>query len=160
MLGFRALMGARRTECLTVAETDGTAVRIELLKLKQLFNSSNELQNTFLRFFEKFLIQISQKVACRCRHTILKQLCNWLLQFQDRATTSELSLTQETIAQRLGARRSSITVAVNELEAKKIIRCGRGTIEILDRMSLAREACECYAIMQNEQTLDFLKYTH
>lgn len=161
MLGVRALMGVGKTECRTLAETDGTAARIDAKTLKQFFNSSSELQNVFLRFYEKFLIQVSQKVACRCRHTILKQLCNWLLQFQERTSICELSLTQETIAHRLGARRSSITVAINELEAKKIICCGRGNIEILDLEALAREACECFSIMQCEQTLDFfVKYAH
>ena len=156
MLGIRALMGAEKTECLTIAETCGTAVRIDLLALKQYFNSSSELQNTFLRFYEKFLIQVSQKIVCRCRHTILKQLCNWLLQFRERTSTNELFLTQETIAHRLGARRSSITVAINHLEAKQIISCGRGYIEIINPPALAREACECYTVIECEQTSDFL----
>jgi CRP-like cAMP-binding protein len=161
MLGISGLMGAGKTQCLTIAENEGTASKIDIKKLKYLFTTEPELQNTFLQFYVKFLAQLSQRSACRCRHTISKQLCTWLLQFQERACSNELALTQETIAQRLGARRSSITVAINELEEKKLICGGRGNIEILDRVALAEEACECYAILHCEPIKNYTaKYLH
>lgn len=161
ILGVRALMGANKTYCLTVSETNGSAVRIKTRLLKRFFNSSAELQKTIFNFYEKYSIQVSQRAACRSRHTISKQLCTWLLQFQEKFSASELSLTQETIANRLGARRSSITIAINELQAKKILFSERGSIKILDREALLREACECYTIMQCEQMLNAqLKYLH
>jgi CRP-like cAMP-binding protein len=149
MLGVRALMGSETANYLTLAETEGSAVRINTKKLKEFFERSIELQNAFLQFYEKFLTQVSQKAACRCRHKISQQLCTWLLQFQERTASEELLLTQETIASRLGARRSSITVAINDLEAKKIIVCGRGHIKILDRVGLSINACECYEVLQS-----------
>lgn len=155
MLGVRSVMGDNIAESVTLAEMDGTAVRISAETFRKFFNRSKELQNTILRFYEKFLLQVSQRAVCRCRHTIFKQLCNWLLQFQERASTFELSLTQETIAQRLGARRSGVTVALNELEAKGIISCSRGSISILNHTALAREACECHVMLESEQNLDF-----
>jgi CRP-like cAMP-binding protein len=161
MLGIRGLLESDKTQCLTVAENEGTALKIDAKKLKQFFKSEPELQTVFLQFYGKFITQISQRSACRCRHTISKQLCTWLLQFQERACTNELALTQETIAQRLGARRSSITVAINELEEKKLICCGRGNIEIMDRMQLAQEACECYMTLNCEQIKNYTaKYFH
>ena len=161
ILGIRALMGSDKTYCLTLSETDGNAVRIETKILEQCFKRSIELQKSFLQFYERFLIQVSQRAACRSRHTLSKQLCTWLLQFQERISGCELSLTQETIANRLGARRSSITIAINELQAKKIIYGSRGNIEILDRQALLMEACECYSIMQCEQTFHApVKYFH
>jgi CRP-like cAMP-binding protein len=161
MLGVRALIGSDKTYCLTVAETTGSAARIETKILKQFFRNSIEMQKAILQFYEKFLIQVSQRAACRSRHTISKQLCTWLLQFQEKISASELSLTQETIANRLGARRSSITIAINELQAKKILFTGRGSIEILDRQALLQEACECYTIMQCEQAVSTPhKYFH
>lgn len=162
VLGVRALLGAGKTEYLTLAETDGAALRIEAPTLKHFFHYSAELQNVCLRFYENFLGQIAQKAACRCRHTIFRQLASWLLQFQERAAAPEISLTQETIAHRLGARRSSITVAMHELERKSIISCGRGNIEILDAAALAGEACECFSMMKGErEEPDFFeKYVH
>lgn len=155
VIGIRALLGTVKTECLTLAENEGTASRIQTRALRQIYKNSSELQNTVLRFYEKFLVQVSQRAACRCRHTILKQLSTWLLQFQDKSPNSDLSLTQETIAQRLGARRSSVTVAINDLETKGMISCGRGNIEILDRSALIKEACECYAVIQCESAINF-----
>lgn len=57
-------------------------------------------------------------------------------------------LTQEFLAQVLGTRRASVTVAAGILQRAGLIAHTRGDVEIIDREKLEEAACECYGIMQ------------
>lgn len=63
---------------------------------------------------------------------------------QDRVGSNSLPLTQEFMAQMLGTRRSSVTVAAGTLQAAGLIAYTRGSVTILDRPSLEEAACDCY----------------
>jgi CRP-like cAMP-binding protein len=63
---------------------------------------------------------------------------------QDRIGSKELPLTHEFLAIMLGVRRPSVTDVLQVLEQKKLIKGGRGKIEIIDRPGLERMSCECY----------------
>lgn len=147
LLGVAALIGSKSANNMTLAETDGSAIRIRTKVLRDIFRRDFKLQNLLLSYYNDFLTQISQRAACRCRHSVAQQLCTWLLQVHDRVEVDDLALTQETIANRLGARRASITVAINELEKASLLRCKRGHIIIGNRHGLENQACECYALL-------------
>ena len=56
-----------------------------------------------------------------------------------------MSVTQETLSQLLGVRRTTVTLVVTKLRAVGAIRSDRrGLIEI-DRARLEEATCECYA---------------
>jgi CRP-like cAMP-binding protein len=141
--GVRSLFGSAEANYQTVAETNGTAIKIPALTLKMFAAQNSELQQLFFKVYEDLLIQVSQRAVCRCRHTIRQQLSAWLLQFQDKAQTERLCITQEKIAQRLGTRRASVTVAISELQTRDIVRCERGCVIILNRAELEADSCEC-----------------
>jgi CRP-like cAMP-binding protein len=147
LLGVAALIGANSANNMTIAETSGSAIRIRTKVLRDIFRHDFKLQSLLLGYYHDFLTQISQRAACRCRHSVAQQLCTWLLQVHDRAAMNDLALTQETIANRLGARRASITVAINELEKAGLLRCKRGHIVICNRDGLENHACECYGLL-------------
>lgn len=147
LLGVAALVGANSANNMTVAETDGSAMRIRTPFLREIFRRDFNLQTILLGYYNDFLTQVSQRAACRCRHSVAQQLCAWLLQIHDRTDSNDLTLTQETIANRLGARRASITVAINELERAGLLKCKRGHIMISNRVELEKLACECYGLL-------------
>ena len=66
----------------------------------------------------------------------------------DRVGGSNLRLTQETIASRVGARRAGITVAAGMLQEMQAIEYRRGHLHIRDREILEQVVCECYGILQ------------
>jgi Mn-dependent DtxR family transcriptional regulator len=66
----------------------------------------------------------------------------------DRIGLNSVSLTQELLAQMLGTRRSSVTVAAGLLQKAGMITYGRGDVKIVDRQKLEEAACECYGIMR------------
>ena len=66
----------------------------------------------------------------------------------DRIGSNSVPLTQELLAQMLGTRRSSVTVAAGMLGKAGLITHSRGDVKIIDRRKLEEAACECYGIMQ------------
>lgn len=61
-----------------------------------------------------------------------------------------MSVTQETLSQLLGVRRTTATLVVAKLRAVGAIRSDRrGLIEI-DRARLEEATCDCYGIMRRE----------
>jgi CRP-like cAMP-binding protein len=98
------------------------------------------------------MTQIAQTAVCNRLHPVEKRLCRWLLLSHDRVKSDELDMTQEFIANMLGGRRESVTVAAGHLQDAGLIRYSRGQIKILDRQALEKTACECYRIVAEETT--------
>jgi len=59
-------------------------------------------------------------------------------------------MTQAFIANMLGGRRESVTVAAGHLQEARLIHYARGQIKILDRKGLEAVACECYRVVKEE----------
>ena len=59
-------------------------------------------------------------------------------------------MTQEVIANMVGGRRESVTVAAGHLQDVGLIHYSRGHIKILDREGLEKVVCECYKIVNTE----------
>ena len=94
--------------------------------------------------------QISQSVLCNHLHPIEQRLSRWLLMTHDRAGTDRSELTQQFVAQMLGVRRSSVTVAAGVLQKARLIRYTRGNVTVVDRRRLEASACECYEVVRRE----------
>jgi DNA-binding transcriptional MocR family regulator len=62
----------------------------------------------------------------------------------DRVDGNEMPLTHERLARMLAVRRSSVTLALQELEGRRLIRANRGSITILDRKGIVEAAAGSY----------------
>ena len=102
------------------------------------------------RYIQAQFIQVAQRMACVALHSIPERCSRWLLLTHDRVGDREFPLTQEFLAQMLGVRRASVTVAAGALQHAGLIRYSRGRVTILDRDGLEDAACECYGIIRNE----------
>jgi CRP-like cAMP-binding protein len=107
-------------------------------------------QRLLLLYAQALMTQISQTAVCNRLHNVEQQLCRWLLINHDQLQTNELVMTHDLVANMLGVRRESVSLAAAELQNKKVIRYVRGTITILDRERLENVACECYQVVMNE----------
>jgi hypothetical protein len=66
----------------------------------------------------------------------------------------ELLLTQECLAQMLGARRTTVTLIAESFKEAGMITYRRGRIVICDAVKLQNVACECYrAVKSNYEAL-------
>jgi hypothetical protein len=72
-----------------------------------------------------------------------------LLQLHDRVADDVLPLTQETLAQLLGVRRTTVTLTMAKLRGTGAIRSARRGFVEVGRARLESMACGCYAVMQS-----------
>ena len=97
-------------------------------------------------------MEVTHIASCNRLHEVEERLARWLLMCADRVGTTALPLTQELLAQMLGTRRSSVTIAAGVLQKAGLISYSRGNLNIDNRFQLEEAACICYKLMR-EQTL-------
>lgn len=62
----------------------------------------------------------------------------------DQTEPDPIHLTQEFLAQLLGANRVSVTEVAGQLQSAGLIRYHRGKVTVADRSGLEAASCECY----------------
>src|SRR5262249_29681068 len=97
---------------------------------------------------EALLLQQRQNLVCSGLHPVEHRLARWLLETADRLESELIPATQEQVAQRLGGRRTPVTVLASKLQDGGGIRWGRSRVQILDRGRLEAMTCGCYAALR------------
>jgi len=150
ILGISLFMGGESTPSSAVVQTAGHGFRLKAELLKVEFGLFGPTMHLLLRYTQGLITQMAQTAACNRHHSILQQLCRWLLLTLDRLPSQELIVTQELIAGALGVRRESITEAAAKLQRAGIVRFRRGHVAVLERAGLEAGTCECYAVVKKE----------
>jgi CRP-like cAMP-binding protein len=133
------------TECFI--QLTATALRIKLTDLRAAFRTTEETRDRLLEFVQEQSLSLSQLAGCNRLHEQEERLARWLLMVQDRTQSDKLEITQEFLAQMLGAKRTTVTVVAGILQQSGLIEYSRGRIHILDRSRLEEAACGCYKVM-------------
>jgi CRP-like cAMP-binding protein len=149
-LGLPLLVGYRTSPTRVVCQADGTAYRCDAQALRRVLRDCPELEQQLHRFGQQLAMQTTQIAACNRLHDVEERLARWILMTEDRLLGDTLPLTQEFLAQMLGTRRSSVTVAAGALQKAGLISYTRGSVTIVDRERLEDAACDCYAIVQRQ----------
>lgn len=152
------VLGADRIPSRAVVQSAGTAYCLPARILKQEFETNAHLRALMLRYLQALITQMTQTVICNRHHTIIQQLCRWLLLSLDRLPSREVHMTQELIANMLGVRREGVTEAAHKLKEEGVIDYRRGHITVLDRQRLEELSCECYEVVKTE--IDRLYHLH
>lgn len=153
------LGGDGKTGHRAVAQIGGHALKVPAKALREEFARGGPFQRIMLRYTQALIRQISQTAVCNRLHPLEQRLCRWLLLCHDRVNGSEISMTQEFIANMVGGRRESVTVAAGHLQDARLIHYSRGHIKILDRKGLEAMVCECYkTVKQQDEPHEW--YTH
>lgn len=122
----------------------GLASTIELDRLHAAADSSPALRTLMMRHGLAMYAQIQQTAGCNAAHPVEARLARYLLQIHDLSGGGRFVLTQELMAQMIGARRNSVSMVASTLQQAGVIHYSRGHIEIRDRDALKKAACECY----------------
>jgi CRP-like cAMP-binding protein len=144
------LAGFRTASTRAIAQIEATALRVNSEVLMRALDQSPVLERRLQQFAQVMAMQTTQIAACNRLHEVDERLARWLLMSADRIGSNSIPLTQEFLAQMLGTRRSSVTVAAGILQKAGLISHTRGDVEIIDRPRLEDAACECYAIMRRQ----------
>jgi CRP-like cAMP-binding protein len=150
IIGIASFLGGGTIPHRAVAQIGGHALKMPAKALQEEFARGGSFQHILLRYTQALITQISQTAVCNRLHPLEQRLCRWLLLCHDRVNGSEILMTQEYIANMVGGRRESVTVAAGHLQDAGLIHYSRGHINILDREGLEATACECYKIVNNE----------
>jgi len=147
-VGLAEYLGGVSMCNLSIVRNAGTAVRLEAKALAGCAGPGSGLRELLHKSVHALVMQIAQIGVCGRFHNIDERLARWLLMTQDRVGSPEVHATQESIAQLLGVRRSSITAAASGFHQQDLIDYRRGRIEIADRRRLLAAACSCYGIIK------------
>jgi CRP-like cAMP-binding protein len=150
VLGISLFMGGNTTPSRAVVQTGGQGYRLKAQLLAQEFKRAGAMQLLLLRYTQALITQMSQTAACNRHHSLVQQLCRWLLLTLDRMPTNELIMTQELVASMLGVRREGVTEAAGKLQQAGVISYRRGHITVIDRAGLESQVCECYQVVKKE----------
>ena len=150
VVGYVLFTGGESATHRAVVLSAGYAYKLRADVLKTEFERGGALHQQLLLYTQALIVQISQTVACSQSHTIDQQLCRWLLLSLDRLPMSELTLTQEQIANMLGVRHEGVAAVAEHLQAVGLTECSHTKITELDRPKLEARVCECYAVVKRE----------
>lgn len=148
LVGLNALLGDFHAAGHAIVQIPGRSYRAGVAPLGEVFERSLLLRRAILRYVSSRVFQTSQSSLCNARHSTEQRLCRWLLQVLDRAGRPELRVTHELIGVALGLRREAVTMTALRLQARGVIRCGRGRIVVPERAALEAASCECYAALR------------
>jgi CRP-like cAMP-binding protein len=144
MLGGFAALDPQPAACTAMVQIEGAAASIDIEVLRQLVRERESIRTLLLRHEQALLAQTQQNAACNAVHSLEARFCRWLLSARDACGGAPLAATQESIAELLGVRRTSICLVANTMQQAGFIRTRRGHIDVLDEKALRECACECY----------------
>ena len=131
-----------------IVQLEGPMSRCPIGVLEKEFARSANVRNLFVSYSETLLSQIQQTVGCNALHTVEERMSRWLLMMDDRAEGEPMNYTQEFLAEVMAVNRTSISLAAQSMQDKKLIDYRRGKMRILNRPDMEAASCECYAIVK------------
>ena len=152
MVGSPVVLGsdAMPTREFCQVQVPGDMLRMDKTAFVEVLAQDDPFREIVQLYVQALFSQIAQQVACNALHSVEERCCRWLLLTHDRVQSDSFPLTQEFLAQMLGVRRASVTLAAGALQAAGLIRYRRGEMVILDRAGLEDVSCECYRVLRDE----------
>ena len=149
VVGAVHLLGSALSPTHYFMQLPGSALRIRLTDLQQLFLSSHEIRARLLEFIQVSALTMGQIAGCHRMHSAEQRLARWLLMIHDRVQVESLALTQEFLAEMLGSQRTTVSAVASAFQKEGMIQYTRGHLRILDRTRLETAACGCYPIARD-----------
>jgi CRP-like cAMP-binding protein len=145
VVGGLAAAAAAPATCNAEVRITGYASRMSAASYRHVLDQNAAIRQRIARFDSAMLAQAQRTAFCHATHSVEARTCRWLLEIEDRIGSSKVPLTQGTLAQMLGVRRTTITLVAGRLEAAGILTYRRGYADVLSREGLERRTCDCYA---------------
>jgi CRP-like cAMP-binding protein len=146
--GIPLIAGFRTSYTRTVVQAEATAFRIDAARFRAASRELPALGREGQRFAQLAAMQMAQIAACNRLHEVEERLARWLLMCHDRLGSNSLPLTEDFLAEMLGSRRASVSVAISVLTKAGFVEHKRGRAIILDRQGLEKACCDCYEQLQ------------
>jgi len=150
MTGLAVVMAANRSPNATFIQSAGRGLRMSSANMRSAVEQSASLRRLLLQYGHAFIVQTAQTALANGCSKVEERLARWILMAHDRLDGDEIALTHEFLSIMLGVRRAGVTVALNLLEKKALVRAQRGVISVLDRKGLEKMTEGAYGVPEAE----------
>ena len=148
LVGALHLIGPSEVPTNCFMQMAGSGLRISISELRDIFDRSEEIRERILESVQEQALTIGQISTCNRLHESQERLARWLLMARDRTQSDELNITQEFLAEMLGAQRTTVTMVAGAMQRSGYIEYRRGQIRIIDHKKLEAAACDCYKVVK------------
>jgi CRP-like cAMP-binding protein len=145
MTGGLVVLGDDRSAHECYVQLAGHGIRIPTVAFQAALAESPTLRSFLLKYVQCLYVQSGYTALVNARSNLEERLARWLLMCADRVIGDKIFITHEFLAMMLGVRRPGVTVALQMLEGKALIRANRGEIVIRDRDGLFELADGTYS---------------
>ena len=132
------------SSCNAEVRIDGRASLISAAAFRYALDHHPGIGRLAARYDAVMMAQVQQNAVCNAAHKVEGRISRCLLELHDRSGDDKIPLKQDTLAQLLAIRRTTVSLAAGNLEKDGVIICGRGYMQIVSRDELQRRSCECY----------------
>jgi CRP-like cAMP-binding protein len=150
MTGLAVFLGTGQTPMRTIVQVPLTGVRLRSELFRAEIERGGRLVALLQAHVQVVLVTMAQLILCNRSHRLDQRAARWLLQVDDRVEEAPFQVTQEFLAQMIGAQRPALSVAMRQFKDAGLVSYSRGQISIADRDGLLRRSCGCIEIIDAE----------
>ncbi|MER9617248.1 Crp/Fnr family transcriptional regulator [Mesorhizobium sp. M0207] len=144
MTGSALIMGGDRSPHDCYIQADAEVASMDAEPFTKALSDSPTLRLFLLRYVHYAWIQASYTALANARLKLEERLARWLVMCNDRIEGDRLPITHEFLSVMLGVRRPGVTLALQMLEGRGLIRSNRGEVIVRDRTGLITLANSSY----------------
>lgn len=145
------VMGGNQNFSRACVRFAGFAYKLPLAVFHAELAQDSAFMKIWMAATRQMILQIAMPTVCSSKHSNEQQIIRWIMNTLDKTQGHTLQITHQEIADTLGIRRESVTLAAGKLSHEGLIQVTRGQLEVLDRPGLEARACECYRVMHPAQ---------
>jgi CRP-like cAMP-binding protein len=149
MVGLSHYLGLAKASHTAILQVPGEAIRVQTAAFSTAITNDPDFGRLMQRYTAYSLRYANQTVACNVLHSLEQRACRWLLMTHDGTGRDDFALTHEFLAEMLGVRRQSVSLAAGALQRAGLVTYRRGQVRIIDRAGLEAAACECFAALRS-----------
>lgn len=150
MVGVVTFIGDGIMAKRAVVQNAGRAYRVAAEVVEKRIADSVAFHDVCMSYTQVLLAELSQNAICNRLHSVDQQVSRYLLRSYESLGTHKFSVTHQQMADSLGVRRESISVAAQGLRDQGLIEYARGEVKLLDRAGLTAVTCECYEAVHDQ----------
>jgi CRP-like cAMP-binding protein len=149
--GLPVFHGVETSRTMAMCQIEGTFLRLPAVSFAALLKKAPQLALVLHRYAQYAYDVVAQSAACNSMHLIEQRCARWLLVSSDAVGSLDFGLTHEFLSQMLAVRRPGVTVAIGDLERRKLVAHRYGRITIIDKKGMEKASCECYRTVKDRE---------
>jgi CRP-like cAMP-binding protein len=150
LVGLALFIGDATIPNRAIVQCAGEGYRVKSLIMKGEIDRAGPVLELLLNHTRARIAQMLSTAKCNRDHSLEQRFCRWLLSTLDRHSSKQIGITQELLADVLGARPEAIGALVRQLGGDGVIRHRGHWVELRDRAEVEARTCECYALLTME----------